>query len=189
LASSQKTKQGSSRRLLIIVLLLGIVIVVAAFLALALPMAPKTAVVNFTSFMVIEVHSTTNETQVRCVYPPNDVGVLGGYWGNHTYDMDGLDNNYPVYAYVPTNVSCPNALSINVKSTVARDYTMGDFFSLWGEPIGPNNTIGIQNSGGMFWVMCKGPSVQTLTPANWGQEVLATNQTYILAYTRTAGCH
>jgi hypothetical protein len=115
--------------------------------------------------------------------------VPGGYWGNHTYDRDGLDNNYPVYAYLPTNVSCPNALLIDVKSTVARNYTMGDFFSMWGEPIGPNNTIQIPNSGGMFWVMCEGPSVQTLQPANWGQEVLATNQTYILTYTRTAGCH
>jgi hypothetical protein len=189
LASSHKKKEGQSRRLWIFILLLGAVIVVAAFAASIFPMAPKSGAVNFTSFLVIEVHSTTNETQVRCVYPSTDVGVPGGYWGNHTYDRDGLDNNYPVYAYLPTNVSCPTALPINVKSTVARNYTMGDFFSMWGQPIGPNNTIQIPNSGGMFWVMCEGPSVQTLQPANWGQEVLATNQTYILAYTRTAGCH
>lgn len=167
---------------------MGIVIVIAAFAVSVYPFTPKIAV-NFTSYLVIEVHSTTNETLVRCVYPPADVGVPGGYWFNHTYDRDGLDNNYPVYAYVPSNVSCPTALPINVKSTVARNYTMLDFFSMWHEPIGPNNTIGIQSSVDMFWVMCKGPSVQTLQPANWGQEVLAENQTYILTYTRTAGCH
>ena len=174
---------------MVLVPILGIVIVAAVFAASILPAAPQTAAVDFTSFLVIEVHSPTNETQVRCVYPRGDVGVAGGYWVNHTYHRDGLDSNYPVYAYIPVNPSCPTAIPINVKSTVARNYTMGDFFSMWGQPIGPNNTIQIQNSGNMFWVMCKGPSVQTLSPANWGQEVLATNQTYILAYTQVAGCH
>jgi hypothetical protein len=189
MASSQKASKARSRRLQLLIPLLGLVLVVAIIALSVVPMAPKTAAVDFQSSLVIEVHNRNNETLVSCVYPKNDVGVVGGFWYNHTLDKYGVDSHYPVFATIPTSIGCPQALPVEVKSTTVRNYTMGDFFSVWGQPIGLDNTIGLAPSQGMFWVMCVGRSASSLQPGNWGEESLVSNQTYILAYTRVTGCH
>jgi hypothetical protein len=116
------------------------------------------------------------------------VGVLGGFWTTHAYDKYGLDSNYPVYSTLPTAIVCPAALPVHVRSSVVRNYTLGDFFAVWGQALGPDNTVGQPPSGGMQWVMCVGTSAATLRPGSWGQEVLANNVTMIVTYTRVGGC-
>jgi hypothetical protein len=186
LAHSRRTDRRR-RWLYLAIPILGAVLVAAVFVLAASP--SRTIAVNFSSNLVIEVHEPSNETQVRCVYPSNDVGIQGGYWQTHVYDTYGVDSHYPVYSYNPSVLSCPTAFRISTVSNVNRNYTLGDFFNVWGQRLGPDNTLNLVPSGGMLWVMCVGPSVSTLRPGNWGQELLVDNATMILAYTRVSGCH
>ena len=188
MAHSKKPGSGNKRRLYYFIPLLGLLLVVAAYALSVYPYPRQVAAVDFSSKLIIEVHDPSNETLIRCVYPRSDVGVLGGFWLTHVYDKYGLDSNYPVYATIPTTISCPTALAVHVRSSAARNYTLGDFFNVWGQPLGPDNTIGQPPNAGMQWVMCVGTSVRTLRPGNWGQEVLANNVTMIVTYTRVAGC-
>jgi hypothetical protein len=69
----------------------------------------------------------TNETGGVNQYSlPNGIGVSASLWNNHTLDQYGVNNRAPVY-------TIDNSGIVLVDSSVARSYSLGDFFSIWGK--------------------------------------------------------
>lgn len=123
--------------------------------------------------------------QVQFLAPQQPgVGVLGGFWGSHLYDGYGLSGRYPIYAYAPA--AGARFFIIYVRSSTVHQYTLGDFFSVWGQPLGRNNTLQIPAANGDYWAMWVGapPSIQ---PGLWASQVLESNKNITLIYSNTGG--
>jgi len=58
---------------------------------------------------------------------PQDIGVSGGLWTNHTLDQYGPPGYSPLSIRDDTS-------TIHVTSNVIELYTFGDFFNVWGQP-------------------------------------------------------
>ena len=147
--------------------------------------------VNFTFQLSIQISNSTN---VRFLGQQTPVGVAGFAWNNHTYDGQGAIINgvahYPIYSEQNAN-PYPGFTIIHVASTVNRLYYLSDYFSVWGQPLGRNNTLGISSYKTVYWDMCIGspPGEQF---GNWGQQVLVPNLEVTLVYfnsTKGIGCH
>jgi len=76
----------------------------------------------------------------------------------------------------------PGYSLIRVVSTIYHNYTLGDFFSVWGMTLGQNDTINIQSAHGNQWSMCVGPSQNSQRPGLWGQEPLVNYNSITLIY-------
>ncbi len=124
-----------------------------------------------------------------------DVGVPGGVFGTTRYLSDGLNGYYPVWAR-------HYSTTIWVDSKVQRNYTLGDFFEVWGAPLGPLDTLGYRENvttfrGNItsttylfFWSMClvdphtSSSSIHAVD--EWGSHVLRNNETITLTYATEA---
>jgi hypothetical protein len=159
-------------------------IVTAAVLALAIlpPPPPATPVMNYQDQIVIQMTNKNGSLLLANIIPDYAryaIGEAGGYWATHTYDSYGVDpQHYPVYMDSPS-VSCPivnEACLFHVKSKTQHQFTLGDFFDIWGQTVGQNNTLGITRvteqvelkngtyvNGTFAWQLCTGP-VGSATP-------------------------
>ncbi len=144
-------------------------------LTLAVPPAE-----DFTLKMTIEVANPNGS--FNAVRPPvNGIGVSGGVWNFHQYDNLGIDKRYPIF--VLSNATPPGYFLIHVKSNALRNYTLADFFNVWGEPLSPSYTLGIasQPSNGLSWSMCLGlPPNQRF--GQWGNQTLTKDMFIGLLY-------
>ena len=141
--------------------------------------------------------SNASNTQGNQTVPSN-IGVPGGIWQTHTYDNYGLDGHYPVYAD-PAPQYYPGYAVIHVRSKVVHQYTLGDFFNLWGWPLGQNLTLNrpaAVNGGpaGYQWWMCtyynpNSPFSPNAPPQQglWKDEILLNGKSISLVYGNT-GC-
>src|SRR5207244_10972782 len=118
----------------------------------------------------------------RCV-PLSSLGMCGatpvGYWVNHTYHRDGAKGVYPLFSPNPATVYptgvYPAYTTAYVNSVTNRTYYLSDYFAVWGEPIGKNNTVGYtsppQSSAypsSWTWWMCVAPTQSSLGSGLWG---------------------
>lgn len=146
------------------------------------PSAP--AVLDFTYTLVVQI-TNKNSTLVRNIAPIYRVGEAGGFWVAHTFDANGVDGgHYPLYMDDPT-IACRGqgaTCTIHVKSKVQHDYTLGDFFAVWGYPIGPTNTVNIKPNGNFTWQMCLGAQRPAQRSDAWGSLVLQPNMYVTLLY-------
>ncbi len=150
------------------------------FVAFSPIQAPQAAE-DFTFKISIQV---SNGTAFSFVIPPA-IGVAGGIWRSHQYDQFGLSGHYPLYTdQPPANYSGYSI--VHVRSSVVRQYYLGDFFAVWGEPIGYNNTLGIPARNSFFWDMCVG-GPGNVRPGNWGGEFLVKDLPVELRYSNN-GC-
>ncbi|SRR6266496_2239438 len=135
---------------------------------------------------------------------PRNVGIAGGIWKSDQYDGYGLDGKYPVFAQAPAGWNNTwQYYLIHVRSRVAWNYTLLDFFNVWGMPLGQNNTLGYtvprpdaqSNLYGQdwFWDMCFRPAGGTfrdttrVAPDHWGSQPLDRDILIILIYSNY-GC-
>ncbi len=120
-----------------------------------------------------------------------NVGVRGGVWASHQYDGDGLDGHYPLFGEAPPNGNNTYQL-IHVRSRVVRTYTLLDFFNVWGEPLGPTNTLGYpvpppsndpKYTYAWYWDMCvQGVAGGPVLRGAWGNETLIPGKLIVLRY-------
>jgi hypothetical protein len=102
------------------------------------------------------------------------------------YLKDGIGGNYPIYTIDNTGV-------IYVQSQVTRQYTLGDFFEVWGNSLGPTNTLGRPanfTSTGVedyFWSMCLKGAQGPVPTLDWGGHVLTNGEVISLVYSEV-GC-
>lgn len=183
---SQKAERKRGRRLFYSIPVIALIIALVAYFPALAP--PPVAALNFTVKISIQYSTQTfsNGTNALQFIGLSGIGLPGYTWKNHTYDGDGLDGRYPLYVDPPSSASSgqyPGFSVIHVRSRAVRNYTLGDFFAVWGYPIGPSRTFLFDSKpGGPSWSMCVGPSATSLRPGHWGAEVLNQNVPIILRY-------
>lgn len=72
---------------------------------------------------------------------PANVGIDPNLWRDHTLDEYSLDG--PSLSPLHTHEGGDTGI-IHVESTVTRGYTLGEFFAVWGQPLGPSRTMNMQ---------------------------------------------
>jgi hypothetical protein len=176
---------GKTLRPFIAVAILLVIAVTAYFLLSYTPVQAK-AVMDYQVQISIQVENN-NSTKVRFIVPPM-IGKGGGAWASHALDKYGVDNNYPVYTETPP-ANYPGYSIIHVRSNTVYNFTLGDFFAVWGYPLGPDKTLTLTSNppDGAIWFMCVGPSSNALRPGHWGAETLTSDNPIILIYGKT-GC-
>ncbi len=125
----------------------------------------------------------------------SDIGAPGGIFATTRYSSDGVNGFYPVWGRHYGN-------TVFVDSRVYRNYTLGDFFEVWGEPLGPLNTLGAHENASSYhgnitettylfiWSMClqnpHSPGGPVYSVNEWGSHVLRDNETITLTYATEA---
>jgi hypothetical protein len=134
---------------------------------------------------------------IRAIVPPT-IGIPGAQiWASHQYDYDGIGGYYPVYTQISPN-PYPGYTLVHVRSRSIHNYTLGDFFAVWGANLGENNTLGYTTppssspssfGSTWFWEMCVKQSGGILqgVASNWGGQVLRSGMVVILDYS-DIGC-
>jgi hypothetical protein len=188
--SKAATSRKKNSRWLFLIPVAGLTIIVVAF-AFSVGLFPgPPAAVDFTSKITIRLSNANNTVGNDVV--PSAIGVPGGIWQSHVLDALGLDSHYPVYADAATQ-AYPGYALIHVRSRVVHQFTLGDFFDVWGQPLGQNLTLNRPaevNGGpkGYLWFMCVASSPSSpFTKGLWGNEVLTSGKIIILVY-GNAGC-
>jgi hypothetical protein len=180
-----------------------ILVIVTALLAYAVFLSPSSQaspVLNYSlKISIAYSDNTTGTPKIRYIPPTRAIGVPGGIWANHTLDSYGVGQDYPVFSLQPPSTNYPGYFQIYVRSTVNRVYTLGDFFAVWGEPVGMNNTMGLTTppsksemttfgvGPNWFWDMCVGASQSSFREGLWGAEPLTSNMNIVLLYS-DLGC-
>lgn len=193
MARSREDKKRKDRnRLLIAIPLIALTVVAAVYVVSVFPQNTSVPM-NFSVELLVETQYQNTST-LLIVAPNSTVGQAGGLWKTHQYDSYGVDGRYPIYMDLP-NSACPSqhACTIHVKSTVVRDYTLGDFMAVWGYPVvSRDNTLGTVSKGTVAWELCIGASPSTASISNaWGALVLQPNMAITLEYYDTSspyGC-
>ena len=135
----------------------------------------------------ISIFTNTTSVKFHNVVIANNVGAPGGILLSNRYASDGISGYYPLSTRDYSGV-------IHVDSTLHRDYTLGDFFEVWGEPLGPLDTLGyhanVTARVPYTWSMCVAdPFPNNGAPYavdQWGSHVLRNNETITLIFATEA---
>ncbi len=65
---------------------------------------------------------------------PARIGLGSGRWVDHSLDALGQPGAAPLHTHTASG-------RIHIESTVVRNYTLGEFFAIWGKPIGPDRLL------------------------------------------------
>lgn len=117
------------------------------------------------------------------IKPAAHIGEAGGYLYNTTFLAYGVGGNYPIHTVDTSGF-------VYIDSKVVRDYTIGDFFHVWGEPLGVNNTLGFKanyttnGKAPWIWSMClRAPDGSDIPPDQpWGAQVLKDKEIIDIIY-------
>src|SRR5437660_1163041 len=136
---------------------------------------------NYLLELSIQVTDPKNTTQTHFVIPP-PAGSPSTPWATNQYATLGINDYYPVYMDPPANPYRGFSV-IHVKSLTAHNFTLGDLFAVWGQPLGQNDAVGFQaESPSVSWSMCVGVGANTLTPGLWAQQPLVADTVILLSY-------
>jgi hypothetical protein len=205
-AARDRGNRERNRIFLYSIPIIALVIVMGTYLAAFNPpstcptTAPSSAPVlqDFTFKIIIEISyvNSTGGQQSRFIIPPVNIGQCGGTWHSHQYDVQGISGRYPVYTLAQDLTGqYPGYSIVHVTSASNTNYTLGDFFAVWGQPLGPSNTLGFttpppagqtQFPKSWYWAMCTGPPPGAPSTL-WGLEPLAKDKIISLLYSNV-GC-
>lgn len=77
--------------------------------------------------MVLHIHPKLSiKVDGTNVTLPKDIGISLSLWKDHSLDNYGMPGMAPLHTHDESGI-------IHVESTVDRDYTLGQFLSIWGE--------------------------------------------------------
>jgi len=143
---------------------------------------------DFSNALSIQVVNNLGN-QSRFIVTPA-VGIPGGFWATTVYNEFGTNGRYPLCSDAPTpGVTYQGYNTIRVRSTAALNYTLRDFFNVWGQPLGKNDTDLTLTSyvvpkPGYKWQMCLGNPTNPsgLRLGNWTYQLLTPGQFFTLVY-------
>lgn len=179
LARSRNGGRKGVSHLVYLIPILALAAIVGVYAFQALPVSSAPPAMDFTDQLVIQVESNNGSQLIPNIPPSRAVGEPGGLWATTQYNSWGVDaEHYPLYMDPPfingQNAACQTsgACLFHVKSKVVHQYTLGDFFNVWGQAIGQNDTIGIPRNGNFAWEMCVGQTGNATPTTLYGNLVL-----------------
>ncbi len=118
------------------VLLAVFLVVVYAPLPLLAPTDDETEeTVENPPGIVLHWHVSLNITiQGERRVVPARIGLGSGLWADHSLDAFGQPGAAPLHTHTARG-------RIHIESTVVRNYTLGEFFAIWGQPIEPERLL------------------------------------------------
>jgi hypothetical protein len=146
---------------------------------------------DFTVDLSIQIVNNQGNATRFIVTPINGIGIPGGVWVNRTLDSYGTKGRSPVCSDAPAaGVQYPGFNRIHVRSTSVLNYTLRDFFNVWGQPLGKNgndttfDSAYIQKRPGYVWEMCIGNPTNTpgLRLGSWIYEQLTPGKFITIVY-------
>ncbi len=82
--------------------------------------------------IIMHIHPKLNITiDNNTTMVPAQVGIDQPIWNNHTLDNYGMQAMQGMSGMAPLHTH-DNSGTIHVESSVIRNYTLGDFFNIWG---------------------------------------------------------
>ncbi len=169
---------------------IGIVLLAVLILGFAFYEVASTQKVAASISLKLSMRTAKGGTTLSVISPYPNIGEPGGIFASARYLQDGVNGFYPVYTIDTSG-------TIHVQSRVARNYTLGDFFEVWGQPLGPTNTLGVKQNGTsqgtlyfkqFFWDMClvnpgsPATSLSEYPSFEWGSHVLRNGEIIDLLY-------
>jgi len=198
-SAKQREKRGGRKQGRLVLYAIPIIasVLTAGVLALSLTRPPpvlcsdapsKATAMDFSVALSIQVVNSFGN-QTRFIVTPA-VGIPGGVWATSVYNAYGTNGRYPLCSDATgPGASYPGYSTIRVLSTVALNYTLRDFFTVWGQPLGKNATDVTLSSyvlprAGYKWEMCIGNPTNTgsLVLGNWTYERLVRGKFITLVY-------
>jgi len=67
---------------------------------------------------------------------PSRIGIAPALWNDHSLDAYGLSQ----IGLAPLHTHAASG-RIHIESIVVRDYTLREFFAIWGQPLGPDRVL------------------------------------------------
>ncbi len=194
--SKSRKERKTSRVLIYGVPLIAVVLVGTGF-ALNLNRPPillcsstpsQVPATDFTVSLSVQVQNLEGNAS-RFLIPPG-IGYRGGIWVSHDLDKYGIDGRSPLCTDPPSNSGQYQGYNlIHVRSNVNRTFTLGDFFNIWGEPLGPNGTFNpsyVLPEKNFQWEICIGNpnpnNTSNIKPGHWGNETMAADKFITLMY-------
>jgi hypothetical protein len=211
LRSDIERESRRSRYVLYAIPLIVIILSAVVYVVLTLPAPTASSAMDFTFSLVIQ-ESNNNGSSIAGIVPANAIGEAGGYWRTSQFNAYGVDvGHYPIYMDRPCAISNATAClasggcqaangtivppcTIHVKSTRVINYTLGDFFDVWGYPVGANNTLGVLSKNNFVWQLCIGANAANAKYSNlWRAQPLLADEAITLFYvnpsnSNTPGC-
>lgn len=113
-----KTKRG-----VIAVIIVVSVIVIGVWI---LPTKPTANIVSNNEVMFMHIHPRLYlNLDGKPYMVPQNVGIDPDLWKNHSLDKYGMTGMAPLHTHTADGM-------IHVESMVVRNYTLGEFFDVWG---------------------------------------------------------
>ncbi len=175
-------RQRHRRRQAVFYALLGatVVVVAAGLVVFARPVAPPAAPPGNTGPIIsnepMHIHphlALFRDAQAATL--PEDIGRNPARWVDHT--LDGYADTSAATAVSPLHTHDTTG-DIHVESRVTRDYTLGEFFAVWGQPIGPTDTVELIPDAAHNLTM----TVDGVPSTAWGNLVLQDGQQIEIHY-------
>jgi len=142
----QRRKAQQRRRVLTLAAVAVAATAVAAAVIMAAapvvqpPLEPGVIISN--NAMHIHPHLTILNDGTEVPLPGN-VGLNGGVWASHDLDHY-LDPNHGATGQLSPLHTHDSSGDIHVEASVTRGFTLGEFFEVWGQPLGPAETLYFQ---------------------------------------------
>ena len=208
---SHVERENRNSRYVLYAIPMIVVIAFAVVYVATLPVPSASAAADFTFTLVIQ-ESNNNGSSIAGIVPSNAIGEAGGFWATTNFNSYAVDQgHYPIYMDRPCALSNATAClssggcqalngnlvppcKIHVRSKQIYNFTLGDFFDVWGKPLGPSNTLGIQSQGSFVWQMCIGSNpAQARYSTLWRAQLLTSQEAITLFYVNpsninTPGC-
>ena len=104
---------------------------------------------------------------------PANIGIDSSLWQDHSLDQyssmpdmpDGMSGMAPLHTHDTSG-------RIHVESRVSREYTLGEFFRIWGQTFDAQQVLGHQaQTGHRVWMVVDGstmsPRIQSSSGTRW----------------------
>lgn len=103
------------------------------------------------------------------------IGLASGTWVDHSLDEFGLPGASPLHTHGATG-------RIHIESNDVRNYTLAEFFAIWGQPLGPDRLLNEVAGPGEEIVMVVDGDERPLDPG-----LVFQDEMQIVLILRTAG--
>jgi hypothetical protein len=108
---------------------------------------------------------------------PANIGIDHSLWADHTLDaFSETAGMAPLHTHDSSGV-------IHVESKVTRSYTLGEFFAIWGQPLGPDQTLNLVPDSSHYLVMVV--DGQAYSSTDWDGLVFKDGQQIEIHYEHT----